>query len=382
MTTAAVTTVCREAPKDNPFGYVATVDLDRWEVTRRCAMVKPRWFREDTNPRGGFRGATGLGFSDTRGWIANYSAVYGFDSSWRLEGVISHPSCANIHDIVAHGDYLWVSSTRNDLVMQFDHSGALVGQLDPLSFEPVRRGLALRGHASGAARRAQIDFRDPRTHRLEDHDNLHLNSLCFRPDGSMLVLFGMCWTRSQIATFQLKEWLRQHGYWEPVVAVNRALLRLLHRKPPLDTEMIARPAKGRGAVVRFQPEGGSRIILTLEGLGVPAHSLLPEADGSVLFADTSSGDLVRFCPERATVLSRSHVSDRFLRGLHQLDAETLLAGDQNRLLVVRKQQGGGEVVERSLQISDDPNEAIYGIHRLPPAFGPMPPDLFADAPAF
>ncbi len=385
MTTLAVTTVCRDVPTDAPSGCVVCVDLERWKVVRRCEVAKPRWHREDDNSHGGLRGAKGLAVTPTKLWIANFSAVYGFDASWRLRTVASHPSCGGIHEIAFHDGYLWVCSTRNDRLIRFDESGGLVEHLEPGSIPAVRRGLRWQPRRildDAAVRAGRIDFRDPRTQRMSDYDHLHLNSLRFLPDGTMLTLCGMCWTRGQIVSSALKDWLERRGYWQSIVGGNRRLLRLLRRKPPLGSELIASPAKGRGAVVRFAPDGTAKVVLILEHIGMPAHSLLPEPEGTVLFTDTSSGCLVRFCPERKMILSRVKLTDGFLRGLALVDAETLLVGDRNRLLRLEGRVGGRESLRGSLTISDDPREAIFDIAVIPQSFAPMPPELFAGAPSF
>jgi hypothetical protein len=80
---AIVTTVVREAGMYEPSGFVRVVDLERRSVVRCWPMVESRRRALDTNPRGGLRGAKGVGVHGDRLVVANVERLFVFDPGER-----------------------------------------------------------------------------------------------------------------------------------------------------------------------------------------------------------------------------------------------------------------------------------------------------------
>ena len=68
--------------------------------------------------------------------MANHDSIFAYDSDWRLVNTISHPQFADIHEIEAVGDSIWVTSAGIDAVLKVTSSGEIVeghylGELAP-----------------------------------------------------------------------------------------------------------------------------------------------------------------------------------------------------------------------------------------------------------
>jgi hypothetical protein len=375
MTTLLVTTTHRESPADSPSGYVYTFDLERQQVTQRTPIINPPWLGVDPNPRGGLRGAKGIACRQESLFLANYGAVFHFNRDWQLLGVIQHPSCAGIHDIIIHHDSLWVTSSRNDLLFEFDFSGNLRRFINLRTLEPLRR-LLRRRHPNRLTnlqiRSGAIDFHDPRSHRYTHYDGLHVNSLGFLPDGSMLIQLGMIFSSTRSVLLPLQAWLRRAGFWDPLISVNRLLRRQLRLSPQPHTEILVHLDTGRAALLQLGPQGHCSIPLVLSHVQVPLHSLSVQDDGTLYFNDTSSSDVVHFDLCQRQTLARIPVPGKFLRGFLRLDNTRAVVGTQNSLCVVNLREK--QVLGRA-EISKNISEAIYDIKVLPPGFAALPDRL-------
>jgi hypothetical protein len=372
MAVFLVTSTHRECQPGESSGYIYTVDLERKQVTSRCPVIEPPHRNADPNPRGGMRGAKGIAIHEDHVFVANASVVYRFDASWNVVGSISHPSCASIHDIVIQDGTLWVASCCNDLVFQFDLEGRVLQVLnfrtypellEVLSWNPCNR-LELETVLSGG-----IDFRDPRTHRHEVYDGAHINSLCFLPNGDLLVLLGLIRTRHWTAQLIIKDYLQKLGLWKLFVKIVGPPLRLLPLRRAIRSDVGISLAAANSAVVRVGRGGSKDVVWVLPERRTPTHSLLARPDGTIFLNDTSAGSIVHYDPERGKILAQIKVTDEFLRGICPLPNNRLLAGSQRDLLVV---DPAAQTVLDRIRLSDNPNVSIYDIKMLPPGFGKLP----------
>jgi len=384
MTVLLVTTVRRNCPPHEPSGYVYALDWAERRVLRRTPMIETLHRPHDPNTRGGVRGAKGIGLGAGDLFIANYSHVFRFSANWEPMGAFTHPSCASIHDIELHEGGLWVTSSRNDLVFQFDLEGRMVRCLNLRDDSAAQRALRWRPPrllSLQDVRAGAIDFRDPRTHDLETYDAAHVNSLCVLPNGDMLVSLGIVWGR-MTTLFRAKKRLQKWHLWSSFVTLNQGLRKALRLKSPLHSQLVVQPAKARSGVVRVRPDGACSLCLEIPGVSVPSHSLRVHSDGTVLFLNTSAGAIVQFDPagraDQGTLLAATNVSGGFLRGLAHLSESVVVVGNKTELLsfdVARRQ-----VVSRWTYTSDA-SESVFDVKVLPAHFA-LPPAQFPDAAAF
>ena len=380
MTTLLVSSVRRHTRPGEPSSFLSAVDSSAGRVVGRCRIPEAPYLEFDPNPRGGMRGGKGIAFGGGEAFVANCSEVFRYGPGWRPLGTITHPSCALIHDLFWNDGTLWAASARNDLVFQFLPTGKRVRHLNlrdwgedlgPLGW---RRKNFLEDDAVACGR---IDFRDPRTHSYEDHDGAHVNSVAVLPGGDLLVLAGMIWTRRANLLFHLREELKWIGLWRWFVAGNRLALKFLGRRPPPNGELAFEIVTGRSAVFRVRPDGTARACLVLDRARLPAHNLLPLADGTVLLNHSSSGAVLRFDPDDGRVLQSVHASDAFLRGITQLSGSRVAVGSGNEVRVVDLEAGR---IEAAIALSADPHESVYGVAVAPPGFLPLPQRLPAPEP--
>jgi hypothetical protein len=372
-----ITTIRRHTPHTEPSGYIYLVDAEQRKVLQRSVMIEPAYREVDTNPRGGMRGSRGISVAPDRIAIANASIVYLYSPTWDLQGIISHPSAAAIHDIHFQGETLWVTAARNDLLLQFDLSGRLLSHFYMRQPSLATKTLKWQPRilfTPESVRQGSIDFRDPRTHDEETYDHAHVNSICFLSNGEMLVSLGLVLGTGFSALLRIKARLVRAGIWPRLLAANRRLRSWLRLKKNMHSDLVVQPARARSAVFRFSPDGQHRLALALNGVTVPSHSLLALPDETVIYLNTTAGSVVRFSPDTGQVLSDTRVTDGFLRGVTQVSGNRLLMGSKNELITFDL---------RDLKVDDvykfisDPNESVYDIKELPEHFG-APPLSFED----
>ena len=318
--TLLVTSIVRGALLDEPSGLLFTVDLDQERVTGRCVMPDAPMRQHDANPRGGMRGAKGVVVVGDRIFIANHGSIHEFDRSWRLQAVLSDPGCAGIHDICHQDDLLWVTSTSNDRLFAFDLDGH------------TERTIDCRPNALSVEDRTRppddLDYRDPRTHDPTAHDQTHLNSVAFLPDGAMLVSLG-----------RLKD---------------------------------SPAGLTRSTVRRIEADGDQSFPMTIKGTDHPSHSLCVLDGDHVAYLDTNAGDLLQFYASDPDCCSRIHVAEEFLRGMVRLSAEQVVVGGGASLSVIDLPSGD---VRKCVTLCDDPRVSVYAIVTLPEGTAHLPDTL-------
>jgi len=371
-----VTTVVRKSLRGEPSGHVRTVELDRGEVTGISPIPPPDLLDYELNERGGMRGAKGIAIAGERIFIANHSVIYGYDKSWNLIAVLTHPMCASIHDILYRDESLWVSSARNDLILQFNLKGDLLGYFNYHEEDLILSELNMNSSLlldREAILKGKMDFRDPRTIPRNVYDRSHVNSLCFLPNGDMLVSLGRLTSRKISFLLGVKRYLKKMGLWQLFVRANTFLEHRFHmKKKDRFTDLVVVQPTYRFAILRVPVNGKASVCFQAEKTTAPNHSLLALPDGTVLFDDTTQGEIVRFDPEKKCVLSRIPIDNKFLRGIFRIAENQIVVGSQGVLYVVDFVEGR---VLREIKISDDLRESIFAIAVLPPETCPLPVQL-------
>lgn len=324
MTHLLATTIVRGSAAHETSGYLYVVDLEERAVAARSPIMEAPLRDGDPNPRGGMRGGRGLAVNGDEIFVANFSAVYRFDADWRLLNVISHPACADIHDITFHDGSLWVTSTRNDLILQFSPEGRLLDHIDVHRFDVVvelHQSNPMSGREellSGA-----IDFRDPRTHNKDGYDTAHVNAVTFGPEGDLIVLLGQ----------------------------------------------TGRPENPISALLSIDENGVASVPLALGDAIVPRHNALFLPEGDLVLSDTPQGELVHVAPISGSELSRTKLQGGYLRGLVRLDDGRLVVGQQEYLVILG---ASGQDSGDRIRLSSDSRESVHSIEVLADSFAAMP----------
>lgn len=374
-----VSTVRRRCPADEPSGYIYVVDPHQRRVVQRSSIVEPLYRELDNNPRGGMRGGKGISVRPDQIALANFSFIQRYDPQWNLLGVITHPSCAGIHDIFFDGDSLWVAAARADLLMRFSLAGTLMDYIylrqpspaiEQLSWQPpilLDEEQILNG---------RIDFRHPQSVEKETYDRAHVNSMCRLPDGDLLVSLGFVFDDQYASLLRLKIRLIQWGIWPALKALNRGVQRALGKKQKnMDQNLVVKPVKAQSALVRINSDGERSLILKMNHITAPSHSLLALEDRSVVYLNTTDGTVLHIDPHYGRVLSTTQVATGgFLRGVTPLDERRLLVGNRGEIIVFDLP---ARTVQDRIVLTADPNEAVYDIKELPAHYA-LPPLSFSE----
>jgi len=315
MTRVLATTITRNCGDHETSGYLYTVDIDEGVVLGRSSIVEAPLREFDENPRGGMRGGRGIAVDGGEVYLANFSRIHRYDSIGRLTNAITHPACADIHDIALHDGILWVTSTRNDLLFQFHPDGTLRDCINVRTLEPVAELLEPNGVPDVDPLSAGIDFRDPRTHDPSVFDRTHLNGVAFGANGDMILSLGK-------------------------FGVN---------------------GHAGSALLALAQDGTSAAIGMLEGADVPRHNIVPLSDKTLVFNDTPAGAVVHFSPLTNGELLRVDENLGYLRGLLQLEDGRLIVGAQNKLVVTRLHD---EARKHAIELSPDSRESVHSIAEL------------------
>ncbi|NUM52790.1 MAG: hypothetical protein HUU46_04020 [Candidatus Hydrogenedentes bacterium] len=303
-----VSTIKRGANPSEPSSSVYTLSDCNYAVGAAPNVQDAALRRFDSNPRGGMRGARGVAVGDGATFVANFDSVFRYDRAWNLKGVTSHPWCADIHDIALHDGRLWVASTRNDCLVQFDLDGNVRDIVDPW-------GMGFVEEAFGVPRKREVtvdDLRDPRTHEKSQTDRLHLNSFAFTDAGDLIISLGQ---------------IRVNGHCE-------------------------------SALVKLGASGGVELIHRNAEAPVPAHNIVALPDGRLLHCDTGGRQVVAIEPQSGCVQPIIKMFGGYTRGLCRLNDDRMAVGVQNEVWMFDPDRAGH--VER-IRISDDPRESIHSI---------------------
>lgn len=374
-----VSTVRRHCPPDEHSGYIYLLDHSRKKILQRSEMVEP-WYRElDTNPRGGMRGAKGISVCPSQNYVAlsNFSMIFLYDSSWKLLKAITHPLCAGVHDIAFRENALWVTAARTDLLLKFDLEGNLLRHFYLRAFSEITTALKWSAPIlldEETIDHNKVDFRHPLQVEKEEYDRAHVNSLCFLNNGDILISMGFIFDERFANLLRLKKSLISWGFWKRVRRINNWLSHALRVKQKnVDQQLVVKPARAKSAIVRLTPDNRGKVILILENVTAPSHSLLNLWDERVIYLNTSEGEIINFEPERGGILSKVRITNQgFLRGVTTLNKDTILVGNCGEIITFDLKTN--KAIESWL-ISQDPHEAIFDIKPCPSHFSILPQSL-------
>jgi len=378
VTLLLISTCWRYTPSNHPSGRLIVFDINKNDIIRSCEIIEPPYRFMDPNPRGGFRGLKGIAVHEDFIAIANASTIFIYDKNWNLIKYFWHPSCAGIHDIIFQNESIWVTSTRNDLLFQFDFNGRITNFINFRDFHFIN-SVAPQTSKNFLSKKmileGKINFRDPRTHDHAFCDLLHVNSLAFLDKGDLLISCGLIKEANQ---FQFHQLINRVKMFDSLFLLN--YLHKLYEFLPINNKN-KREKNGK-----FQKRHSKSLIIKLskhneiigsfiiDNCSVPSHSLRILDRDSAIYLNSTSGELIFLDTSKTKFLYKTKVESTFLRGVTILDDKTIFLGDNNYL--IHYNLLNNKISTRTL-ISDDPNEAIFEIDILPDNFT-LPPKSFLE----
>jgi hypothetical protein len=368
VTRAIVTSLVREADLEEPSGFVRVVDLERGAVLTTFAMPESRHRAQDPNPRGGLRGAKGVGIHGERLVLANTERLFVLDTGWRLVGDITHPWLAGVHDLLCEADGVWVTCTSCDLLLRISWDGR------PLEDWTWRRDPALAeelGFRSAPPFDPDLDYRDPVVAHTGVHDVAHVNGVARGSDGLLVSLGRILAPRTAWALGARSAGARvaaRAGVGRVAVAtVRRRRARRLARSEQPAADRL--PGSSFALVALGEP---ARVVLRTTGVDVPNHNVVEE-DGLLVYNDSNAGRVVGV--DRGSRLERHSApvpgSPAFARGLASLGDGRFLVGSQAPHALYTVDLPGGRVVS-SVDLGGRPRESVYAVALLPARFDDPP----------
>ena len=335
------TTVVRESAFGRQkTGWIYDVDWAAQRVERRFPTPDPRFPSTEENPRGGMRGGRGVAVTRHGIVVAVYDTLWRYDDDWNVLAEVSHPLFVGIHEIDWDGEHMWVTATGIDAILKADLEGEAEVAWDPHTPELARRfGLRTRPDPVDGS----VDYRIRQAPLI---DQCHVNGVIV--DGSsMVVNCGSMRTGSSAVTRFAKR----------VLARTRRALPFEER--PRTTPRYHAPSM----VVRVDGAGKTDVLLTLPPGGHPTHNGRLLDDGRLAVNHSTSNHLRLFRLSDQEETASIHVEGTWLRGLEPISPSQALVGTAPAAIALVDLECG--VVERRLQLSDDPNEAVHGLAVCP-----------------
>lgn len=378
MTNILISTSCRFAFADQPSGRLLLYNLEKKKVFRSCEIIEPPYRDKDPNPRGGFRGLKGISVNGNKIAIANASTVFIYDHMWNPITYCWHPSCSGIHDIELMDNSIWVTSSRNDLLVCMDFKGNIMNYFDlrrhfkneNISDTKIDPFISEKEIVSG-----RINFRDPRTHDHAVTDLLHVNSFVFQDNGDLLVSIGLLRKVDRYMLHKLNNFLKKTPLSEFLPFLYKKYNQILSRKKTTHFEAIPTTKKlTKSVILRRTTNGFWTKSLVLNNCSVPSHSIRILRDSTGIYLNSTSGELLHFNLSNYDVISSHKIGDYFLRGARELSDGSILIGDNNYL--IHFDMSNKKVLSR-IRITDNPAEAVFDINLLPGHFG-LPPKSFEE----
>ena len=378
MTNVLISTSIRHTPVNKPSGRLLVYNLESDSIIRRCEIIEPPYREENPNPRGGLRGLKGISIKNDVIAVANASTIFLYDPNWNPITYFFHPSCAGIHDILLENENIWVTSSRNDLLINLDFSGKPILFYDSRTFKTILNNPHWQPKSFLSRQqflKGDLDFRDPRTHDEVFADSSHLNAVTKLQNGDLLISCGLLKNPNHLRLLYVKNWMIKNRTWYQFEKVNRFMRKYAKKKRHKHSgELVIQPVHGLSVIFRISPTGKVNHCLTLNGSSAPSHSVRALADGTAIYLDTTNGQVVHLDPTSGEILSKTTVGQNFLRGARQLPDGTLLLGDNNKVIHFDLQKR--EIIS-STTVSDDNAEAIFDFFILPDHYG-LPPQSFVD----
>lgn len=373
MTRLLITTVQRSVGAEECGGYIYVFDTDANAFVRAIEGIEPPFREKDNNPRGGARGMRGIGFHSGMAALANYSCIFCFDARWALKHIMTNSICAGIHDISLEQDGVWITSAVNDLLVKLDFDGNIIRHFSLRGQRALIRTLKIDpGNLDPAVLEGKIDFRDRSNFNTETYDHLHVNSFAWSLQGDVVISLGWIVGRQLGWLLALKAWLIHSNLWDHFIEINRRMRKALGIQKQMLTELVARPAKGKSALLRVSPRGEWSMLLAVGEAYVPSHTIFVLKSGMAIYLHTSRGEVIHFDPGDGEVFSRVRVTEEFLRGAVELEDGILVLGAGTELIFFNLHER--RVVDR-LHVSERQQEAVFSIQILPDEFDLPPADL-------
>ena len=376
MSLALISTTCRHTPVDKPSGTLYVFDIGKKEIVRRCEIIEPPYREVDPNPRGGFRGLKGISIDQDRIAIANASTVFIYDHLWNPLNYFWHPSCAGIHDISLQDNLVWATSSRNDLLLCLDFDGKVIKAYDLRKYPTVKQFSQIKLSPLLTEKEileGKIDFRDPRTHDNAFTDSLHVNSFERLKNGDLLISCGLFKKTEDFNLHKINHKLKRTIFADIAPVMYRFFKKIVSLF--MDNHNDGKSKKKNGSfsvLLRVSQNGKVSPSLVLSGCTVPSHSIRLLFDGSAIYLNTTTGEIIHFDPIGDQVLSAMKIGTKFLRGATQLPDSTLLVGDNNQVIHFNLKEK--EIITKT-SISENTHEAIFDIAILPKNFI-LPPESF------
>jgi hypothetical protein len=374
MTRILISTTCRHATPNEPSGFLYVYNVEKRETQKKCEIIEPPHRDADPNPRGGFRGLKGLSIRNDKIALANASTVFIYDKNWDLVSHFWHPSCAGIHDIKLMDDYIWVTSSSNDLVFCFSFDGEIIRYYDIRKFFLNTR--ISNGHirpflSEDQVHRGLIDFRNPRSHDNNFTDLMHINSLDFLSNGDMMISCGLLRLDKRKYLHKINHVIRRInflGFPYYFYVIYEKYLKSLFGRSNSDHLNLT----SSSILISIDHKGIASLCLKISGVKVPSHSLKILDERSAVYLNSTTNELINFNPKSGKVNYTKRIGHKFLRGIEELPDECLIVGDNNRIIKY-------DFVNRSIVydelLSNNTIEAVYDIVLLPNCFS-NPPDSF------
>jgi hypothetical protein len=376
----AVSSIIRHVPAALESGLLRLIDLDSGRVLLTAPIPQSAHRGADPNPRGGLRGARGVGFSADRFVLANTERLFVFDPEWRMVGELSNRWTADIHEILVEADGTWVTCTACDLLLKLGWDGEVLASWSWRS-DP---GLTAEfGFRSLPELSPSLDYRDPRAGAPAVRDIGHLNAVARAGDG-LIVSLGRVLAPRAYRSRRLRRRLQHAAARSALTRPATAALRRRHLRK-LATDALPMPDRGPGssALVLLtdpgpRPTPAAEVLIRDYGIGLPNHNAL-EVDGVLAYNDSNRGRLVAHERRGGAIRSVEVPGDPpYARGLAWLGGETFLVGSQRPTALHTIDLGAGRVTSSTV-IGRDPSESVSSIALLPDSFE-EPPERLRFAP--
>jgi hypothetical protein len=380
----AVSSVFRNVPPALESGRLRVIDLDSGATLLSAPVPQSAHRSADTNPRGGLRGARGVSFTGDRFVLANTERLFVFDRKWRMLSELSNSWTADIHEILAEPDGIWVSCAACDLLLKLGWDGEVLASW---SWRDDRSLVAEFGFDSLPEVQQSLDFRDPRQRGHAVHDVAHLNAVTRARDG-LIVSLGRVLTPRAYRSRRLRRRIRQVA---TRAAITRPAMAALNRRHLSKVRADPLPAPyrqpGSSALVLVSDPAAdgttppARVLLRQDGLEVPNHNAR-EVGGLLVYNDTNGGRLVAHDRQNGGPSRLVDVPGNpgYARGLAWLGGETFVVGSQRPAALHTIDLAAGRVTS-SVTLGRDPWECVSSVAVIPDSFDDPPQRLRFAPPA-
>jgi hypothetical protein len=373
----AVSSIIRHVPPIRTSGLLRVVDLDTGAILLTAAVPDSVRRPMDPNPRGGLRGGRGVSFANDRFVLANADRLFVFDAAWRMVGQLTNPWTADVHDVLAEPDGVWVTCTACDLLLRLDWEGRV---LDQWLWRADRGLVAQFGFRRLPTLDPRIDYRDPRHRANETYDIGHVNAVARGP-GGVIVSLGRVLTPRAYRSRRVRRRLLQVAEATPVASRAAAAARRRQlRSAAADPLPMPDLAPGSSALVLVRSHGrladrsDVETLVRSDELRFPNHNAAQVGD-LLVFNDSNHGRLVGYRLGAGGESSVQVPGDPpYARGLAWLAGDVFAVGSQRPTAVHTIDLGQQRLVS-SIVLGSDSRESVSSIAVVPDSFDEPPPRL-------